>query len=464
MNFNKIVLASVVFAIALGSPCYSIAEPKPVSGKKAASVVRANKVDKPGKMVAQSNRRAPNRKSDKGIAKRMKEMRLPVISFKPPATIVDAVEFFRTASKDYDSPDVPIEERGFNFVLRVSADVNASAGFAGVPVVPPIFANDIAFDEALNLVCDSVGYMYKVQSGTIIVMPTSFGEIEQRDYSIRPSFAKILDSLCHSGHEADSLENVFSHLGGVDWPAGAMVSRVKSSGKIVVRNTYENIAKFEKVLAAFKATVSPLTPPNMRSSNKAAEQAVVKRMKEMRLPTISFKPPATIADAVEFFCAASKDYGRSDIPIEKRGLNFALKPPVGKVGWPIIPAITASDIRFYEALKLVCESVEYKFTVRGNVVVVGDADYNEIEFRAYPLRSSFIKSMGSTDSGRGAAKRGVNNEPMYLDWREFFSKLGVMWPNGSMIFYIQSAGMLYIRNTPENISILERSLKKMKAF
>ena len=76
MRCNTIVLVSVVFALVFGWPGYSAAETKPVSGKKAASAVRANNVGKSGKMSAQSNRRAPNRKSDKGIVKRMKEMKL----------------------------------------------------------------------------------------------------------------------------------------------------------------------------------------------------------------------------------------------------------------------------------------------------------------------------------------------------------------------------------------------------
>ena len=51
------------------------------------------------------------------VEKRMKEMILPSISFRPPATISDAVEYFKQASRDFDRPDIPIDQRGFNFVL-----------------------------------------------------------------------------------------------------------------------------------------------------------------------------------------------------------------------------------------------------------------------------------------------------------------------------------------------------------
>ena len=307
MKCNRIVIISAVFAIVLGCPDYSVAEGKPVRGKNAVHAVRSNNVGKSGKTVAQSNRRVPNRGTEQYIVKHMKEIRLPLVSFKPPATIADVVDFFRFASKDFDNADIPKEERGFNFVLRVS-DVGA-----GIPVIPPIFASDIAFDEALRLVCESVGYMFMVKGGVIVVSSAAYGEMEERNYSIKPAFAKILDTLCAYEKDGNPLENVFSNLGGINWPREASVVYIRSSGKLRVRNTYENIAKLERVLSAFNATFSPLTPPNMRSTNNAAEKAVVKRMKEMRLPVVSFKPPATIVDAVEFFRAASQEIGRAHV-------------------------------------------------------------------------------------------------------------------------------------------------------
>ena len=103
------------------------------------------------------------------------------------------------------------------------------------------------------------------------------------------------------------------------------------------------------------------------------EQEIVSRMKKMRFPHVAFKPPATIVDAVDFFRCASKDYDDSDLPPEKRGFNFVLRLPQGQEGMaelPPLPTITASDISFYEMLKLVSDSMDYGFKVRGPVVMV----------------------------------------------------------------------------------------------
>ena len=233
---------------------------------------------------------------------------------------------------------------------------------------------------------------------------------------------------------------------------------------------------------------------------RTMEQSIEQRMKEMRLPTISFKPPATIMDAVEFFSQASKDYDRPDIPLEKRGFNFALRTPqplkAGAEGGEAkesddfsanaaeeggspsnglapIPKITASDITFYEALKLVCDSVDYKFIVRGPVVMVMHKDMSTAELlsRKYDVLDAFlermtaassdVKEMKSSGFGGGAKKDDDGEENQERDWKAFFEQMGVKWPEGSSIMHIKTLGKLYVRNTRENLAEFEKVLQEM---
>ena len=234
---------------------------------------------------------------------------------------------------------------------------------------------------------------------------------------------------------------------------------------------------------------------------RAREQAIYKRMKEMRLPSISFKPPANIIDAVEFFRTASKDYDRPDIPLEQRGFNFFLKlpdalatqaapaeeessgfgddgeTPVGNTleGVPVIPMITASDISFFDALTLVCQSVRYKFKVEGPMVVVmhEDASTDVMITRNYPVISAFMDKMGTASEdlkemksqgwGGGSKKAEEEEESQEKDWKEFFTLLGVKWPEGSSIMYIKTIGRLRVRNTYENLAELEKALQDLNA-
>ena len=235
---------------------------------------------------------------------------------------------------------------------------------------------------------------------------------------------------------------------------------------------------------------------------RTVEQTIVKRMKEMRLPAISFKPPATIIDAVEYFRGASKDFDRPEIPLEQRGFNFVLKTPEavrmqqasagsesddfsdtgdndaqsnGPVGVPVIPMITESDISFYDALKLVCESVEYKFSVQGPIVMVMHKDMSteELVSRSFPVLSSFIEKMSSAseemttmggsafgnNNARGKANEEGGEEDEQEKWKRVFNMVGgVDWPEGSTIYHMKTIGRLFVNNTQENLAKIENAL------
>jgi len=101
--------------------------------------------------------------------RRMKAIVLPEIAFAPPQTMVDAVEFFRTASKKYDSAEIPEDERGFSFVLK--GIVSEDGGTVEYPTLLVFNAKKIPFYDALKLLCDAVGYTFEVCNSIIVVKP-----------------------------------------------------------------------------------------------------------------------------------------------------------------------------------------------------------------------------------------------------------------------------------------------------
>ena len=99
------------------------------------------------------------------VLRRMKAMLLPEISFAPPATLVDAMDFFHTALNKYDSPELRAEKRGIGFVLKLPGDDPKS------PAIPTLNAKHISFYDALKLVCDVCGYTFDVKNGLVRIMP-----------------------------------------------------------------------------------------------------------------------------------------------------------------------------------------------------------------------------------------------------------------------------------------------------
>ncbi len=132
-------------------------------------------------------------------------------------------------------------------------------------------------------------------------------------------------------------------------------------------------------------------PPVELKQSEKRERALVDKMKGMTIPEITFRPPATILDAAEFFFQASADYDEKEVAGERRGINFAVKSPDRlrsfrprpDDGLPIIsaqgcsaggrPELSALSARFctlYEGLSNVCDRVYASFVIRDNTVVI----------------------------------------------------------------------------------------------
>ena len=240
-------------------------------------------------------------------------------------------------------------------------------------------------------------------------------------------------------------------------------------------------------------------------AERTMEQVVEKRMKEMILPSISFRPPATIADAVEYFKQASRDFDRPEIPIDQRGFNFVLD--LGKQlvaqggesapaadsgndfaasatatddasanaapgGMPVIPAIAANNVSLWDALKLVCRVTKFKFVIEEGPVVMVMPEGMTTEAlvtRTYDVTENFAERMsGAAEDvqdmagGFGGGNKS-NNEEASADsqeasWKKFFTLMGVKWAEGSSIVYLKTIGKLRVTNTKDQLAVIEAAL------
>ena len=237
-------------------------------------------------------------------------------------------------------------------------------------------------------------------------------------------------------------------------------------------------------------------------AERTMEQLVEKRMKEMILPSISFRPPATIADAVEYFKQASRDFDRPDIPIDQRGFNFVLdlgKQLVSKGGeaeedsgndfaatankdegaaaggspdgMPLIPAIAANNVSLWDALKLVCRVTKFKFQIQeGPVVMVMPESMTteDLVTRTYDVTENFAERMSGAaedvqdmKGGFGGGSKSSDDssgDDQEASWKKFFSLMGVKWAEGSSIVYLKTIGKLRVTNTKDQLAVIEAAL------
>lgn len=204
-------------------------------------------------------------------------------------------------------------------------------------------------------------------------------------------------------------------------------------------------------------------------------EPILKRMKEMRLPAISFKPPATIVDAVEFLRQESRHYDRPDIPLDMRGFNMELKRGEGENSnlVPMIPKITATDISFYDALNFVCECVKYRFEIANGTIVVLPKDMALVELptqwldvdddRLYETVSAWAAYDKERNDGFGFEQKDEDEESSFCsDVKGFLGDHDVKWPPGSRLRYLSSTSQLRITNCLEEIERIRALLRKNK--
>ena len=107
---------------------------------------------------------------DAKTVRQLKAIKMPEVSFCAPATMKDFVEYMSRATKDFDSPDIPLENRGITFVCAdsVAAKTGPEKPKQETALIPcgGIWATTTAWD-ALTNVCNSVGCRFKVYSGKV---------------------------------------------------------------------------------------------------------------------------------------------------------------------------------------------------------------------------------------------------------------------------------------------------------
>ena len=107
---------------------------------------------------------------DAKTVRQLKAITMPEVSFCAPFTMKDFAEYMSQATKDFDSPDIPLENRGITFVCAdsVSAKVGPEKPKQDAPLIPcPGSGTMTTAWDVLTNVCESVGCTFEVVHGAV---------------------------------------------------------------------------------------------------------------------------------------------------------------------------------------------------------------------------------------------------------------------------------------------------------
>ena len=122
---------------------------------------------------------------------------------------------------------------------------------------------------------------------------------------------------------------------------------------------------------------------------------------------------------------------------------------------------------FEDELPESCVVVEEVRTTPPNKVVID----TKMEVRSYPVICLFLERMSSASEdiksfGASTVKSEViaKESDEEREWKEFFARCcGVTWPVGSSCTYVKAISKLRVRNTPENLKLIDEFLDEVNA-
>ena len=180
------------------------------------------------------------------------------------------------------------------------------------------------------------------------------------------------------------------------WPDALLVFPVIDASELPIRDFKWDELRLGDVAGMEDRYLTRIGKVFSPSGGVAPKVDVAKYMKELRLPAVSFRPPATLADALLYLQSASVPFDGSG-----RVVLFALMAKEEGEVYPTVPEMSAEDILFADILRLVCESTDARYVIRDDgVVVVWPPDFCcecnympgeewRLPIGTWPRRSSF---------------------------------------------------------------------------
>ncbi len=195
--------------------------------------------------------------STAAITRKLQSLIIPNIEFRS-TTLGDAIEFLRQESRRLDTDPDPAQ-RGVNIFLKLSNAGTASEAASSASTRITLTMSRLPLLEALKYVAQQAGLKVKVEQYAVSIVPLSevTDTLVTQEFRVSPTFISS-DPAVIAGKASISLADArtFLEASGVTFPPGASATYLPATGKLVVRNTQENLDLIDS-LRQENSTVPP---------------------------------------------------------------------------------------------------------------------------------------------------------------------------------------------------------------
>jgi general secretion pathway protein D len=222
-------------------------------------------------------------------------------------------------------------------------------------------------------------------------------------------------------------------------------------------------AKWEMPLAPSQGDLSALfaSGAGANTNAKTGRDEIQSKLKDLVIPKVDFSE-ATLEEVVEYLRVRSRDLDKTG-----RGVDFVVNLPENQASRQI--TLYLENVPLAEVVRYVTEKAAATFRVEDRAVRIISLSDNSTQLipKTYRVPPNFIQTsvVGEeaaggaapadpfAQQGAGGAAPGLKIKRMGA--KEFLETRGVVFKEGATASYIPSTNTLFVRNTPENIALVD---------
>lgn len=202
---------------------------------------------------------------------------------------------------------------------------------------------------------------------------------------------------------------------------------------------------------------------------RSGREAIVAKMSEMIVPKVDFNG-STLEEVVEYLRVRSRD-----LDPKGRGVDFVVNVPPDSAARPV--TLFLEQVPLNEVLRYVTEKAGATFRVEERAVMIVSLSENSTQLipKTYRVPPNFIQTSVVGDGGAagGAAPAdpfaaqkpaagGGGLQVRRMGAKEFLESRGVSFKvEGSSAAYIPATNTLIVRNTPENLAVIDQLVEQV---
>lgn len=222
-----------------------------------------------------------------------------------------------------------------------------------------------------------------------------------------------------------------------------------------------------------------------------------RKLQRIQLETVEFTADTTVRQAINFLRLRARELDNEELDASRRGLNFVFRDrgvkedgagglledegddagggfgDSDKIENIKLGELNLRNVPLEEALKQICQKTGLRYKVENYSVVllratdVDDSEMYTRTFRVPPDFKSLIKDDGAGGGGGGGGDpfdEGGGAASAESSIQELLSKSGIPFPEGSSAIFSRARSVLTVRNTANNLDIIENLVENLKGL